>query len=74
MGSNRFNKVPDYTPKEERKKPEEVKLDFKPCCVCNVVITAGYYAPTEQGGACSKLCWDNYKKSKPSLIDYVILK
>jgi len=56
MGSNRFNKVPDYTPREERKKVEEVKLDFKPCCVCNVVITAGYYGRWADGGTCSAKC------------------
>jgi len=50
-----FNPViPDYTPKGQ--KEAEVTLTFKPCCVCNTVITAGYYGRWGDGGTCSGKC------------------
>lgn len=76
MGKNRFNTTPqpvDYTPRKETKK-EEVTLTFNPCCVCSKPITEGYYARVGDSGTCNKTCWKAYQASKPSLIDYVIIK
>ncbi len=51
-----FNPViPDYTPKGQ-KKVEEPSLTFKPCCVCNSTISAGYYGVWHDGGTCSRKC------------------
>lgn len=70
-----FNPViPDYTPKSEKGKKEEVSLIFKPCCNCGKKITDGYYARVQNSGVCSKVCWNSYKENKQSLIDYVITK
>lgn len=52
-----FNPViPDYTPKSEKGKKEEVSLIFKPCCNCGKKITDGYYGRYGDGGVCSKTC------------------
>lgn len=70
MGSNRFNQkanVPDYRPREERKKEEEIILNLKPCLKCGKDITTGYYAHYGSGGVCSKKCNDSFVK--PSIID-----
>jgi len=58
LSNNRFNKPApaQYAPKEEKKKTEEVKLVFKPCCNCGKTITDGYYSHWGDGGACSKTC------------------
>lgn len=48
--------IPDYRSKEERNKKEEVTLTFKPCCVCNATISAGYYGVWHDGGTCSRKC------------------
>ena len=74
MGNNRHQKPapPQYEPKAGKKKPEEVVLDFKPCCVCQKQITEGYYARVGDSGTCNKTCWKAYQANKPSLIDYVI--
>ena len=66
MGSNRYNqrgnnpergnKIPDYTPKEERKKVEEVTLTFESCCVCGNNISQGPYGRWGTGGTCSGKC------------------
>lgn len=56
MGSNRFNKVPDYTPRVEKEKPKEVVLIFQACCVCNEPVNTGYYGRWGEGGTCSKKC------------------
>ena len=55
MSNNRFNKVPDYTPRE-KKKVEEPTVDLKPCCVCSKVITGGYYGRWSDGGSCNRDC------------------
>lgn len=72
MGNNRFNqqgvKIPDYTPREERKKDEasakqlEPTVVLLPCCVCNKTIKTGYYGRHENGGTCSKKCEDSFKQ------------
>lgn len=49
----------DYTPK---KKVEEPKLNFAPCCNCGKIITDGYYGRYGDGGVCSKTC--NTEQSK----------
>lgn len=52
-----FNPViPDYTPRSEKKKVEEVVLIFNPCCNCGKKITDGYYGRWSDGGTCSKTC------------------
>lgn len=68
MGNNRYNqnrgdKIPDYTPREERKKAIEASAKqleptvvLKPCHVCNKTITTGYYGTHQNGGTCSKKC------------------
>jgi hypothetical protein len=73
MGSNRYNqkgrilekgKIPDYTPKEERKKAEtEPTVTLSNCCVCNKTITNGYYGTHEKGGTCSKKCEVSFEKT-----------
>jgi hypothetical protein len=71
MGNNRYNqrgdKIPDYTPKEERKKVEEPTVALLPCCVCGEVITTGYYGRHGDSGTCSKKCENAFVK--PSIID-----
>lgn len=49
-----FNGIPDFRKKEER--TAEPTLTFKPCCVCNAVITTGYFGVWEEGGTCTKKC------------------
>lgn len=64
MGSNRFNQkanVPDYRPRDERKKEAEIILDLKPCLHCGKAITTGYYGSHEGGGTCNKKCDDAYQ-------------
>ena len=56
--------IPDYTPRSERKKVEEVKLDLKPCCNCGKTISDGYYGRFEDGGVCSKTC-NTIQEAKP---------
>jgi hypothetical protein len=48
--------IPDYTPRNEKNKKEEIKLDLKPCCNCGKEITDGYYGRFGDGGVCSKTC------------------
>lgn len=70
MGSNRYKqgvRIPDYTPREERKKVEEPTVALLPCCVCKAVITTGYYGSHSEGGTCSKKCENSFVK--PSMID-----
>lgn len=71
MGSNRFNqqgvKIPDYTPREERKKASEPTVTLSNCCVCQKTITDGYYGRHGNGGTCSKKCENSFVK--PSIID-----
>lgn len=79
MSNNRYNKPPvkrspDYTPKAEKKKPEEIKLVFENCCVCNKQITDGYWGRYKDGGVCSKSCDIIYNHNLPSFIDYVLVK
>ena len=65
MSNNRYNKPKvDYTPREERKKEEEIILNLKPCLKCGKAITTGYYAHYEDGGVCSKKCDDSFVKPK----------
>lgn len=64
-----FNPVlPDYRPKEERTKVEQLPL--KPCLVCKK-MTQGY-GQFHEGVVCSRMCNDTYEKTHPSLIDHVI--
>jgi hypothetical protein len=49
-----FNGIPDFRKKE--KKEEETDLTFEPCCVCQKVISMGYYGRWGNGGTCSKKC------------------
>lgn len=52
-----FNPViPDYTPRSEKGKKEEIPLVFNPCCHCGKKITDGYYGRYGDGGVCSKVC------------------
>lgn len=46
--------IPDYTPK--KKEQVEIKLDLRPCLMCNKQITDGYYARYGESGTCSKKC------------------
>jgi hypothetical protein len=60
-----FNPViPDYTPRADRGKKEEVKLDLKPCCNCGKTISDGYYGRFGDGGVCSKTC-NTIQEGKP---------
>lgn len=56
MSKNRFNPVPSYTPREEKKKEEVVTLHFSNCLTCGKTIKDGYYARWGEGGVCSKSC------------------
>jgi hypothetical protein len=56
--------IPDYTPRSERKKVEEVKLDLLPCCNCGKKISDGYYGRFGDGGVCSKTC-NAIQEAKP---------
>ena len=70
MSNNRHNPkgvIPDYRPREERKKEEEIILNLKPCLKCGKSITTGYYSHIGTGGLCSKKCDDTYVK--PSEIE-----
>lgn len=63
MSNNRFNKPKiDYTPRDERNKEEEIKLNLKPCLKCCKAVTTGYYSHIDGGGLCSKKCNDTYVK------------
>lgn len=71
MGSNRYQKPapPQYAPKEERnKKPDEIILTFKPCCVCGKAIVTGYFARWGNGGTCGIAC-EKLQANKPKEID-----
>lgn len=60
-----FNPViPDYTPRSEKKKVEEVILQFNPCCNCGKKITDGYYGRWNESGTCSKTC-EKVQEEKP---------
>jgi hypothetical protein len=60
-----FNPViPDYTPRGEKGKKEEIKLTFSPCCNCGKSITDGYYGRYGDGGVCSKTC-NTIQEAKP---------
>lgn len=56
MSKNRQTQIPNYTPREERKKVEEITLNFSPCIVCDKEIKQGYYARWSDGGVCCKEC------------------
>ena len=59
MGSNRFNKVPDYTPRKKEKQ-EEPTLQFSPCLVCKKEIVQGFYGRYQSGGTCCAACENDY--------------
>lgn len=48
--------IPDYTPRSERNKKEEISLTFNPCINCGKKITEGYYGRWSDSGTCSKSC------------------
>lgn len=79
MSSNRYNRPTtpppaDYRPRNEVKK-EEVTLTFNPCVQCGKKITEGYWGRYgDDSGVCSKTCDIIYQHTRPSLIDYVIVK
>ena len=65
MSNNRHKgTIPDYTPRQERNKKEEVTLTFKPCIVCKKDIMQGYYGRHQSGGTCCKACETEYWELK----------
>lgn len=63
-----FNPViPDYTPRGEKGKKEEISIALKPCCHCGKTITDGYYGRFGDGGVCSKTC-NTIQEAKPKYL------
>jgi hypothetical protein len=52
MAKNRYNPVPDFTPKSERQPKEDEGLPLQPCIICQKMCEP--YAYWEDGQTCSK--------------------
>lgn len=63
---NRFNPVPDFAPKSERKKVEDISLPLQTCLICEKMCQP--YAYWSEGQTCSKDCTASYEAIKPRFL------
>lgn len=65
MAKNRYNTVPDFTPKSERQSKEEPSIPRTPCIICGTVAPS--YGVWESGNTCCKTC-EAIQEAKPKFL------